>query len=149
MREFEDMVILQDHKDADYFKELKAKCWEAASKDKEISFAELPCAQYKYFSELYWLYNDLAHDKISKEEAEKRDRANYAEFCEHVDEADYFVHSRIIYHDNIKRAGTLLSEIEKTKNVTDIAIKACEALGCMTGDENFIKRIKAKLEAKK
>lgn len=49
------------------------------------------------------------------------------------------------YQDNIRKAGTMLSDIEKSKNVEDIALKACEVIGIMTGDGNFAKRQERKI----
>lgn len=137
-------IYITEHKDSDYFKELKTKCWEAASNDKEIDFSELPPPEYKYFSELYWLYNDLSHKKISKEEAVKRDRVNYKEFVEYADKQLDYIHGRIIINDNIRKAGTLLSRIEKSNRVEDIALLSAEAIGLMTGDEGFLKRVQTK-----
>ncbi|MGN0613719.1 MAG: hypothetical protein ACI4JB_07430 [Porcipelethomonas sp.] len=49
------------------------------------------------------------------------------------------------YQDNIRKAETLLSEIEKSDDTADIAVKACETVGIMIGDANFAKRQKRKI----
>lgn len=49
------------------------------------------------------------------------------------------------YQENIKKAGTLLNDIEKSDNARDIAVLACEVIGIMTGDESFAARQKKKL----
>ena len=49
------------------------------------------------------------------------------------------------YQDNIRKAGTMLSNIEKSKDVKDIAVLACEVIGIMTGDECFASRQKKKI----
>lgn len=140
MEDITEAIYITEHKDSDYFKKLKTECWEAASNDKEIDFSKLPPPEYKYFSELYWLYNDLSHKKISKEEAAERDRVNYKEFVEYADKQLDYIHGRIIINDNIHKAGTLLSEIEKATTAETVALKACEAIGCMIDDEGFLKR---------
>ena len=40
-----------------------------------------------------------------------------------------------------------MSEIEKTHDVSDIALKACEVIALLTGEVNFAQRQKAKWEA--
>lgn len=50
------------------------------------------------------------------------------------------------YQDNIRKAGTMLSDIEKSKNVEDISLKACEVVGIMTGDKSFAKRQERKIK---
>lgn len=50
------------------------------------------------------------------------------------------------YQQNIRRAGTLLSDIEKSKDTTEMILLSAEAIGLMTGDEGFRKRIAKKLE---
>lgn len=47
--------------------------------------------------------------------------------------------------DNIRKAGTLLSDIEKSQDVYEIALKSCECIGLMTGDREFPKRQAKKL----
>lgn len=50
------------------------------------------------------------------------------------------------YQGNIKRAGQLLSDIEKETDVTKLALKACKCLGLMTGDQSFYGRQLGKVE---
>ncbi len=52
------------------------------------------------------------------------------------------------YQDNIRKAGTLLSDIEKSEDISEIAVTACKVIGIMTGDESFIKRQERKFEKK-
>ena len=49
------------------------------------------------------------------------------------------------YQDNIRKAGTMLSDIEKSKDAKDIAVLACEVIGIMIGDESFSSRQKKKI----
>lgn len=50
------------------------------------------------------------------------------------------------YQDNIRKAGSLLSQIEKSHNIAEIAMLACECIGMMTNDTDFLKRQKSKFE---
>lgn len=144
-----EVMNITEHKDTEYFKSMKQKCWEAASEDKEINFSELPPPDYKYFSELYWLYNDMAHKRISKEEAMERDEKNYKAFVEHVDIHLECLHTNVVNHGNIRKAGELLSEIEKASDIKTMLDLSAQAISRMTGDENFYNRMKKKVEGLK
>lgn len=50
------------------------------------------------------------------------------------------------YQDNVRKAGTLINDIEKSDNAEDIAVLACEVIGIMTGDASFSPRQKKKLK---
>ncbi|MGN0622149.1 MAG: hypothetical protein ACI4I9_09810 [Porcipelethomonas sp.] len=47
--------------------------------------------------------------------------------------------------DNIRKAGTMLNDIEKSDKAEDIAALACEVIGMMTGDASFADRQKRKI----
>ena len=49
------------------------------------------------------------------------------------------------YQDNVRKAGTLINDIEKSDNAEDIAVLACEVIGIMTGDASFTQRQKKKI----
>lgn len=53
------------------------------------------------------------------------------------------------YQDNIRKAGTLINDIEKSDNAEDIAVLACEVIGIMTGDASFTQRQKKKLKGER
>ena len=50
------------------------------------------------------------------------------------------------YQDNVRKAGTLINDIEKSDNAEDIAVLACEVIGIMTGDASFYPRQKKKIK---
>ena len=53
------------------------------------------------------------------------------------------------YQDNIRKAGSLLNEIEKSENLYDIAVNACETISIMTGDESFAESQKRKIHERR
>lgn len=88
---------------------------------------------YRQFISLYTLYRmgRLTRDQAS---AEKKDiLADY-----HALEEKYAVLSE--YQDNIRCAGTLLSDIEKADSADDKLRLALECIGCMVGDVDFARR---------
>lgn len=50
------------------------------------------------------------------------------------------------YQEAVRKAGTLISEIEKAQTADEIARLACQAIGLMTGDDSFYPRQMQKLE---
>lgn len=135
-----DSMFINQPENTEAFKHTKMQVWKAASSDKEIDLSQLSPPEYKYFSELYWLYNALSHGDITKEAAESKDRKNYEEYISFVDEHLDHIHGRIIINENIRRAGELLSEIEKEQDTKEIACKACRCIGLMIGDKSFVGR---------
>lgn len=141
-------ITIIDYKDSDWFQKLKTHIWNCASNDEEINLSKLQPHEYKYFSELYFLYNDLHHKRIEQEEAKKRDKENYKEYVDYSNaQVDYF-HVMSIINDNIRKAGTLTSEIEKTEDIGKIALLACDVIGLMTNDKGFLNRQKRKFGVK-
>lgn len=51
--------------------------------------------------------------------------------------------------DNICKVGSLLSDIEKSHDVREIALRACECIGLMTGDIEFAKQQAKKIMEEK
>ena len=90
------------------------------------------------------LYADFKKGYIDKQSAadtkarivakcEEHDKM-YAEWC-----ADHKERQ-----DSIRKAGTLLSDIEKEKDIVKAAYMAFEVIGLMTGDEGFLERQRRK-----
>jgi len=53
------------------------------------------------------------------------------------------------YQENIRQCGQILNDIEKSKDVTEIALLACTAISLMTSDRNYIKRQERKINHEK
>lgn len=97
------------------------------------------------YTALRALYKSYHKQEISKETAQAEKRRIIGE-CEHY-EAEYVAWTAAAkyYQDNIRKAGTLLSQIEKSEHVRDIALLSAEAIGLMTGDDGFLKRVRKRI----
>lgn len=73
------------YKDFEDFQRTKKQVWEAARSGKEINLSELKPIDYKYFAELYYLYYDMEHGNISKEQAVVSERKLYEEYTAQKD----------------------------------------------------------------
>ena len=106
----------------------------AAMQSMKLKYLTVPQKSlYRLLSCLYTLYR-MGRLTRNQASAEKRDiLADY-----HVLEKKYAVLSE--YQENIRKAGTLLSDIEKADSADDKLRLALECIGCMVGDVDFAKR---------
>ena len=137
-----------EYKETDEYKRIKAECWDAAVHSKEINLAKLDAPRYKYFSELYWLYLDVTQNRISKEEAAQRDEKNYKEMENFMNRILEYHHYCIIMADNIRKAGELVSEMNKAEDLQSAAMLAFEIIGRMTGNKVSAQHNKERLGKK-
>jgi len=125
---------------------LSAKEIEMLAKDKQKMPKNSPLADvflYWAFCGLYTLYYA---EEIGTEQASAEKKAILSLYGQYLAEENARKEVYIRYQDNIKKAGRLPAEIEKSENVQEIAEKACEYIGCMTGDGSFSARQKKKFE---
>ena len=93
------------------------------------------------------IYYDFKFNELSKEDAENRKRKLLRRYNEAVAEYENFRRVYREYQDNLRRAGTLIAQINKSESTEKIAELACTVIGLMLGDDSFTPRIKKKLEA--
>ena len=98
------------------------------------------------YTALRALYESYHSKKITRDSAQVEKRKIISQ-CERY-EAEYIAWTAAAksYQDNIRKASTIISDIEKSHDITEIALKACECIGVMTGDTEFLKRQKAKMK---
>ena len=114
--------------------------------DVTIDISEFPPAAYRYFDRLRIIYAEYKYDNLPKEVAANRKAKIYSDYKETISAYEQWCSVYKSYQDNICKAGTLINDIEKSDNVKDIAILACEVIGIMTGDASFTQRQKKKLK---
>lgn len=124
-----------DLKDPAVWAELERQAY-----DGTVNLPPLPPAAYKYFAELTELYRAFRFDGMPKEEAENRKRLLRKAYDEQVAE---IYRAREVYAENqnaIRQVGTLMSELEKTDSVFELAEKASKIVGLLIGDRSFYGR---------
>ena len=91
------------------------------------------------------IYSSWRKGDITKEQgtAEKSKAVAGCERFEEEYQKWYETHKA--YQDSIRKADVLMSEIEKSSNTAEIAVKACEIVGILTGDASFADRQKRKI----
>lgn len=134
------MRTILNFKDKDTFSRL-----ERQSYDGTIDISHFPPAEYRYFSELTKIYYAFKFEGLSKSDASQRKRALYMRYCRAVAEHERCLDVYRTYQRNIRIAEMNLSKIEKSHDVTEIALLACESLGALMGECSFYVRQKAKI----
>lgn len=114
--------------------------------DRTLDCSEFPPAEYKYFSELRKIYYAFKFEGLSQETAERQKKALLIEYQRYL---ETFENARKTYADwqsNIKVSEMLMTEIQKSYDVKQIAVSAIKIIGLLTCDEVFIKTNLAKFE---
>ena len=133
-----------DFNDPEDFKKLEKMAY-----DVTIDISGFPPAAYRYFDQLRIIYAEYKYDNLPKEVAANRKAKIYRDYKETISVYEQWCSVYKSYQDNIRKAGTLMNDIEKSDNAEDIAALACEVIGIMTGDASFASRQKKKLKGGK
>ena len=135
------MRTVLNFKDKDTFSKLERQAY-----DGTIGVAKFPPAEYKYVSELKKLYYDFKFEGLSKEEASHRKQILFRKYSEDVSEHERCIAVYAQFQESIRKAGENISCIEKSHDVTEIALLACETLGIMMDEGTFYGRQKRKIQ---
>ena len=97
------------------------------------------------YTSLRVLYRQYRSKQLSREDAKAEKLKIIAECTEYEKHYNECCAMYAQYQENIRQCGQILNDIEKSYNVTEIALLACTAISLMTSDRNFIKRQERKL----
>lgn len=86
------------------------------------------------------LYNRLNLKQIVRDQAKIEKKRILKTYAETKSEYECYLSANKEYQTNILKVGTLLSDIEKSQDIREIALKSCECIGIMTDDADFLKR---------
>lgn len=135
---------IYDFKNPEDFKTLEKQAY-----DMSIDIEKFPPAAYRYFDKLRNIYARYKYDNLSKEDAEAEKRKIYSDYIKALNSYDMWCAMYAQYQEDIRQCGQILNDIEKSHDVTEIALLACTAISLMTSDRNFIKRQERKLNHEK
>lgn len=94
------------------------------------------------------LYESYYAKKITREAAQT-EKAKILSQCEEFEsEHALWTAACKYYQENIRKAGTRLSDMEKSADIFDAFPIATEVIGILTNDKNFSKRITEKFKEK-
>ena len=121
--------------DEEIFKKLESECYTDT-----LDYDRFPAAEYKYFSRLRKIFSDYKFNGLDKDTAAKRKAEIYANYRQDAERDGLIGRVYAEYQDNIRKAGTLRSEIDKAKTVEDKLRYCLECIEAMTGETGFAKR---------
>ena len=135
------MKIILNFKDKDTFRRLERQAY-----DGTLDVSDFPPAEYKYFSELRKIYYDFKFNELMKDDAEKKKAVllckYYKDLQEHKAGLDVYRH----YQENIEQSEILCTMIQKSHNITEIALLACKVISLMTNEPTFAKLQERKIK---
>ena len=117
------------------FKKLESECYTDT-----LDFDFFPAAEYKYFYSLRKIYSDYKFGGLDKDTAAKLKAGIYADYRLDAERDGLIGRVYAEYQDNIRKAGTLRSEIDKAVTVEDKQREGLECIGAMTGETGFARR---------
>lgn len=121
--------------DEEIFKKLESECYTDT-----LDFDSFPAAEYKYFSRLRKIYSDYKFGGLDKDTAAKRKAGIYADYKQDAERDGLIGRVYAEYQLNIRKAGTLRSEIDKAVTAEDKLRYALECIEAMTGETRFARR---------
>lgn len=128
------MKTILNFKDKETFRRLERQAYDGA-----INVSDFPPAEYKYFSELRKIYYAFKFEGLAKSDAEKQKaillRKYNDDLSEHENKLEVYRH----YQENIRQSEMLCTAIQKSHDVTEIALLACKAISLMTDEPTFAK----------
>lgn len=128
------MKIILDFKNEDTFHRLERQAY-----DGTIDISDFPPAEYKYFSELRKIYYAFKFDGLAKSDAEKQKAVLLRHYREDLQEHENRLEVYRRYQENIRQSEILCTAIQKSHDVTEIALLACKTISLMTGEPTFAK----------
>lgn len=115
--------------------------------DGNLDYSDFPPPEYKYFSELRKIYHAFKFEGLSQEIAERQKKSLLIDYRRYLENFTHAVRTYGNYQDNIRQSEMLMTKIQKSHDIHEIAETAVRAVGLMTHDETFSKTNLAKLEA--
>ena len=122
-------------RDEAIFKKLESECYTDT-----LNFDSFPAAEYKYFSRLRKIYSDYKFGGLDKDTAAKRKAVIYSDYRQDSERDGLIGRVYAEYQENIRKAGTLRSEIDKAVTVDDKLRYCLACIEAMTGEAGFAKR---------
>lgn len=136
------MKIKTDFNNPEDFRRL-----ERLTYDGTLDYSDFPPPEYKYFSELRKIYHAFKFEGLSQEIAERQKKSLLIDYRRYLENFTQAVRTYGNYQDNIRQSEMLMTRIQKSHDIHEIAETAVRAVGLMTHDEVFIRTNLAKLEA--
>ncbi len=97
------------------------------------------------YTSLRVLYRQYHSKQISRDDAKAEKLKIISECSDYEKNYNEWCAMYAQFQENIRQCGQILNDIERSQDVTEIALLACTAISLMTSDRSFIKRQERKL----
>lgn len=114
--------------------------------DGTLDYSEFPPPEYKYFSELRKVYHAFKFEGLSQETAQRQKKSLLIDYRRYIETFDNARKTYAERQNNIRVAEMLMTHIQKSEDIHDIASTAVKIIGLMTHDEVFAGTNLKKLE---
>jgi len=128
------MKIVLNFKDKDIFHKLERQAY-----DGTLDVSDFPPAEYKYFSELRKIYYAFKFEGLAKTDAEKQKAVLIRHYRKDLQEHENRLEVYCRYQENIRQSEMICTAIQKSHDITEIALLACKAISLMTDEPTFAK----------
>lgn len=107
--------------------------------DGTLDYSDFPPPEYRYFAELRKVYHAFKFEELTKDNAEKQKAVLLCRYREDLLEHENRLEVYRKYQENVRKSELLQSAVNKSHNVAEIAILACQAISLMTNEPTFAK----------
>ena len=109
------------HPEYDFNNEADFRKLEKQAYDGVISIQNFPPAAYRYFDKLRSIYRAYKFDGLNQTDAKKMKSEAYSEYLEAKSAYEEWRSVYAEYQDNIRQTCTIITKIEKSHDVREIA----------------------------
>lgn len=97
-----------------------------------------------YYNKLREIYRNFKTGVLTKEKAESQKNKLQTEYFDFISNQLECINVYIDRQENIKKSSELVTKIEKSENIEEIADLSIQAIALMTGDKSFYERFQTK-----
>lgn len=140
-----EIIEIPNYTDTDRYISLKKQTLAQAKKGVPLDMADLPSAEYKYYSAMWHIFRKLLAKEIDKEQARKLNDAAYKEFADEQTLYNSRLFELIEFNQRIKASEAARIKINKAETRAQLVDGVIECIEALTND----KTIRVKLETLK
>lgn len=143
--EVDEILEIPYYTDTERYKKLKNKVYLMAKKKEPFHMPELTSSEYRYYSEMWFIFKRLIAKEITPEQATSENDAIYKKFVNEQTIYNQHAFDVIEWNEKIKKSESARVKIHKSKSINDLVDGVIECIESLTND----KTMRTKLESLK
>lgn len=132
-----EIIEIPDYTDTDRHISLKKKTLAQAKKGVPFDMADLPSAEYKYYSAMWHIFRKLLAKQIDKEQARELNDAAYKEFADEQTLYNSRLFELMEFNDRIKKSEAARVAMSKADSMDAFTAAAVECIIALTNDKTL------------